>query len=263
MNTLFHLIKNEFVKVYGFKPFKYLLFAVPIMVMITGIGVGRESSILQFSKMGEVGNYYVGFFLGHYLLICVLGIIIINLTTFTFFYIENKSSTWKYLLCMPVPVHLYIVSKVVAAILTNMMIVAIILLVLLVHAALLPVLVPSLIFFGYWHSVLVLLTFMSKFLILSFPVSLTHSLISLFVRKQALMLVLSTFLPIICLYKYLNVLPYGWAIRNFWIGLKNKYDFKDWVPLMDNFEWLGLGVFAMTLLLIFYFKNKLNRIRFI
>lgn len=255
MNDLIVLLKNDLIRILNYRPFVYLVIGW-LSVLLLGLIFSNEDILLRLSRNADESNLYVSFYWGNYLVINFAGVILVNLSVFFLLKIEDDSQMWKYVLSLPIPLHLYLFSKILACAFLNLLAVCVAFLVLSLEGAFLPYFLPKLVFLNYTSALLVLFFFLVKFSILSFAITSFQVVILLLVKNETLGLILSVSMPIACLFNFLDFLPYGWPNQNFWLTLKNKYHHKAWQPTIDIYESLSLIAVVTFIVTIYCFGNR-------
>lgn len=260
MRQLFLLIKNDFIKLSNYKPYQYLVLGT-VMVFTITVFVTFNKATLQSFKFEIIENLFTAFFLGQYLFICVLGLIITNLIPVFLMRLELEGNSWKYIFSLPVSPSLILYSKLLTSFLSNFILVAVMFLLIAFEGLFLFMISQEQTFYGYINSLFILNILLIKFLLLSFSATSMHFLLVLIFGSQTLSIILSFIMPIVCLFDYLKKIPYGWPFTNFWFIITTK-DIS-WNQLIGSYELLSFLVILMTTVLIFYLTNRtINKLIF-
>lgn len=138
MNTFYYLTTGNISKAYKNPIFIYTLISIPIIIIAHGLLFVGFSNMTTFARIAQEQNLLIGFYLAQYLFISVFAIIISNILTYTLWYTESKWNAWKYLITLPVSIHQHLISKIITAIITVILIDIVIALSLLFNASILP-----------------------------------------------------------------------------------------------------------------------------
>jgi len=257
MKLLLTMVSGEFIKLFKHTIFRYLLIAIPLISLLNGTLYIGIDNMKAFSRIAQEENIWVGYYLAQFLIMSPILLIISNICISLIFLIEDKNNTWKYLFTLPVPIYYHFLSKIITATLTACLIYILFSAALIINALLLPFFYnDTFLEFGYSLKPLVILTI--KLVIVSFSISIIHTLLVFIVKQQTIILLLSVFLPIVCIYSLLKYLPYGWPIQNFWLTIKNKYEFKDWYPLISTYEVSSISLAFFCFAILFSQRDRLS-----
>lgn len=260
MDQFILIIGNDLRKAVKQKYVQYLLISCVLLQTVPMLLIVSNSQLLfQLSKSGSYDSLFASFYLGQYAFISSLGIIITNLVLFFMLSNERDNNMWKFLLSLPVPPEFYVFAKLSAALLLNLGLVTILFLQTLLEGAILSYMLPNTQFIEFGKSLLVLGVFLSKFYLIATAATCFHLLIHFYLRNRALLLLLSVFTPIICLYDFMSYLPYGWAMSNFWLGKKIENGMRLSDSLIGRYEVMSIIFLLLTALLITAFKNKIYK----
>jgi hypothetical protein len=256
MSLLLIIISGDLRKLYRHKIFICLLFAIPLISLFAGVFYIGIDNIKSFTRIAQEENLWIGYYLSQFLIMPTIILIVSNISISLLFYLENKSNAWKYLLSLPVSAHIYLLSKLITSLVAVASIILLFGVGLIITAQVLPIIYAEA-FNGFTDALRLLVIFTAKLIILSFSTTIFHIFLILIIRQQTLILLLSVFLPVICIYGFFKYLPYGWSVQNFWLSLKNKYEYKDWYPIIGSYELWSLGLAIFCFVFIFSQRNKL------
>lgn len=257
MNLIVTLVVNDVLKIYKQKLFMYLLFGIGVLLLLPGSVAVNADLLAQLGRTGEENNVFAAFYLGQHLFVSCFGLIAFNLVMVLVTKVEADYNMWKYLLALPVPPELYVISKLLAAMLTGLLITLMMFVIMAFEALFIPLAVAPGSYAGYVQGLTVLATLLVKFLLVSFAVMCIHLLLVLVIRNTTAQILLSVFLPIVCLFDFASFLPYGWPIENFWLGIKNRYDSKSWLPVIGRYEIMSITAVVLTITTMMYSEKIL------
>ncbi len=255
MRILVQLTKNELIKLYEYRPFLYLVLSMCIVLLISGYAF-VDKSFIKFPSQNGGDNQFTLFYLSQYLFISVFGIVLFNFICVLLMKMETDNNSWKYLLSLPIPPHLILVSKILAGFTSNLALISIMLVLIVFESMLIPLLPGRQNFSGYDASLILVLSFFLKFFLLSLSVTAFHFIIYFFLRNQTLMILISVIMPIACLFDHMAFLPYGWPVKSFWLIIKDRYSRASWVQILNVYELLSLLITCCVFGLVFHFRNR-------
>lgn len=235
----YYLLENEFIKLHQFSKWYFLpLIVVLLHIVIVLISVQFPNLInITSSLIGEKGNVWVGICHFVFIISTIIMPLIANFLVVISFNIEEKNNMWKYLKALPITVFDIFLHKIIIISFYTFLIAIL---------ASLVIYLTSVIFFSQSdYKTISLLWFIPfanavKIFTTTFCIISFQAMLCLLIRRQTILLIISFFMPFICLYDLFSFLPYGIPFLNFQYSQIYKIQNGLWYSIIQQYEIISL-----------------------
>lgn len=259
MKSFCALVVNDLVKVLNTKELLFLFIASFGVMMLPAAASLDMELLTRLSKTSSESNFVTAFGFGQYGFLSCFGVIFSNLILVLLVQLERDNNMWKTQLVMPVDTILLVYSKLLAALLVNLLLCVGIFALICFESLMYWSHVSETPLTYYFEGIGVIAIFLTKFFVVSTGVLAFHLMVHLLVSNKTILILISVFMPIVCLFNFASYIPYGWTMENFWTVLKNKTSSGQWQPLIGKFEILAISLFLVVILLAHLTRNSIYR----